>query len=137
MTAIKKILVLAALAVHAIGAQAFTVSVPSSFNGLTWGFSSNVAGQGDCSQLVLDATGDLSLGFGLGMHGFLNCTSGSFAVSGTAYFTVNGNMNMTLHTGAGVIVVCNSLPASTLSGSCSAFNGIGTFLGTGSISFIQ
>ena len=137
MVPIKKILVLAAIALHAMSAQALTVSVPSAFNGLTWAFTSNVSGQSDCTQLVLDATGDLNQGFGLGLHGFLNCASGSFAVSGTAYFTTGGSLNMTMNVGVGVVTVCNGLPSSTLSGACTSFNGVGAQLGTGSISFVQ
>jgi hypothetical protein len=137
MTFTKKILGLAVLAGFASMAHAVTATVPTSFNGLTWTFASNVSGQTDCTQLVLDATGDLNQGFGLGLHGFLNCTSGSYAVSGTAYFTVTGQLNMTMHVGAGTIAVCNALPSATLSGPCSIFNGSGATLGAGSIAIVR
>lgn len=137
MTLIKKILGLAVLAGFASMAHAVTATVPTSYNGLTWTFTSTAPGQTDCTQLVLDATGDLTNGFGIGLHGFLNCTSGSFAVSGTAYFTVSGQLNMTMHVGAGTIVVCNGLSGATLSGPCTIFNANGLGLGTGSIAIIR
>jgi hypothetical protein len=137
MTATLKTLVLAALAACAIGAHAVTFTVPTVFNGVTWTYSSNVSGQGDCNQLVLDATGDMNQGFGLGLHGFLNCTNGSYAVSGTAYFSTSRNLNMTFQTGVGILLVCNGLPLSTLSGPCLAYNGNGVQLGTGAISLLQ
>ena len=108
----------------------------TSFNGLTWGFSSSVGGLGSCSRLVLDAIGDFPASSALGMHGFLDCEGGAFAVSGTSYFGATGTFNMTVAVGAGFILQCNSLPGATLSGACEFFNGNSAPLGSAAIAFL-
>lgn len=125
---LKKLIVLAAFITQLATAHAFTVSTPTAFNGLTWLFSSNVSGTTTCTQLVLDATGDLAQGNALAMHGFLNCSTGAYAVNGTAYFGINGTFNMTLQIGAGVIAACNNLQG--FSGACTMYNGVGTAIGS-------
>jgi hypothetical protein len=131
---LKKLFVLAVFMTQFATAHAFTVGTPTAFNGLTWFFTSGVTDINSCTQLVLDATGDLGQGNALGMHGFLNCSNGAYAVDGTAYFGVNGTLNMTLQIGAGVIAACNNLGA--FSGACTMYNGIGTIVGSASISFL-
>jgi hypothetical protein len=136
MSAFAKSISLAFLAVQLCAAHAVTLSTPTSFNGLTWNFASGAAGFSTCSQIVVDATGDLYQGHALGIHGYLNCSNGAYGLSGTAYIATNGTLNMTIAVGASTTVACVNLPGTSFSGTCTLYNGIGTVTGTATVNYL-
>lgn len=115
-----------------VGAQ--SMGRPSSFNGLTWSFSTNVVNADRCTRLQLDLMGDLDNASALSMHGALNCpaTNSSFGVVGSMYRVTTGAIQAAMFVGSNVYYVC-SLNATTFSGPCTAYIG-STVSGSGSMS---
>ncbi|MDB5871981.1 MAG: hypothetical protein JWQ07_1423 [Ramlibacter sp.] len=135
MRSFKKLLLAVALfASAALHAQVSTYT----YSGLTWGFSSTTAGLTACTQLVLDATGDVFGSDNFTVYGQLYCPSlgGSYASSGNAYFDSIGGFHMTTTIGVTYQLVCDNLSGSTYSGSCPIYNNLGTQVGSAVISFL-
>ena len=137
MSIFKKFAALFALLACA-GLNAQTLAPASTYSGLTWTFSTTTTGLTSCSDLVLDATGDVSNSDNFGIHGQLNCPSlgGSYASTGTAYFDSTGKFHMTTSLSVTYQMVCDNLSGSNLSGSCPIYNNLGTPVGTAFISFL-
>ena len=119
-------------------AQAYRVGTPDTYTDLLWSVSSSVPGLSGCTELQLDATGDLVNSSKLSFYGALNCPfqqGGSYGVVGSAYFGSDGSFNMTLIVGSGLSLECIRLPGSTLSGSCSYVELAGPILGSARLTF--
>jgi hypothetical protein len=135
MSALRKLLLAIALLGMQVQAHAIQLGVATTFNGLVWAFASNVPGTGGCTQLVADASMDMSHGTALAMHGILFCGGSNYGVSGTAYFGAGGALLLTLNVGAGLILTC-TLSGTTYSGPCSAWNGNGSSIGAAALAFV-
>ena len=118
-------------------AQAYRVGAPDTYSDVLWRVSSNVPGLSGCTELQVDATGDLSNSSKLSIYGALNCPlqqGGSYGVVGSAYFAGDGSFNMTLIVGSSTALECTRLPG-TLSGTCSYRDTLGNFLGSAVLTF--
>lgn len=126
----------AALAALPTLASAYRVGVPDTYTDLLWGVSTNVAGLSGCTELQVDATGDLVNSSKLTIYGALNCPfqqSGSYGVVGSAYFGADGSYNMTLLIGSSTSLECIRWPG--LSGSCTFSDTSGRPLGGAFLTF--
>jgi len=137
MRSIKKIAALAVLALSGL-AQGQTLSSTFTYSNLTWSFSTSQSGFTGCTQLFVDATGDIYNSDSFSAYGQLFCPGlgGSYASYGTAYFDASNNFNMTLTLGPSFQLVCTNLNGGSLSGTCTIFNNTGSSTGTANISFL-
>ena len=134
---LKSFCALALVAAVPTGAMAYRVGVPDTYSDLLWRVSSNVPGLAGCTELQLDATGDLRNSSKLSMYGALNCplqSGGSYGVVGGGYFGSDGSFNMTLIVGSATSLECVRLPSS-LTGTCGYYDTRGAFLGSAFITF--
>lgn len=132
-----KLFCTAVLVVTLPAAHAYRVGSPDTYSDLLWRVSSNVSGVSGCTELQVDATGDLNISSKLSIYGALNCPlqqSGSYGVVGSAYFAGDGSFNMTLLVGSNTVLECIRLPG-TLSGTCSYRDTFGSLLGPASLTF--
>jgi hypothetical protein len=128
----------AALAALPSVASAFVVSVPNTFVDLLWGVSTSVPGLTSCTELQVDATGDLVNSTKVTIYGALNCApsqGGSQGVVGSAYFGGDGSFNMTLLIGPNVVLQCVRLGGS-LGGPCNWLDTSGASLGGAFVTFL-
>ena len=126
----------AALAVLPGVASAYRVATPTTYSDLLWSVSTNVGGLSGCTELQVDATGDLVNSSKLSVYGALNCPlqqGGSFGVVGSAYFGADGSYNMTLLIGSATTLECIRWPG--LSGSCTFSDTSGRALGGAFLTF--
>jgi len=117
--------------------MAYRIGAPDTYSDLLWRVSSNVAGLSGCTELQVDATGDLVNSSKLSVYGALNCPlqqGGSYGVVGGAYFGGDGSFNMTLIVGSSTTLECTRLPGS-LSGSCVYYDTSGSTLGAAYLTF--
>jgi hypothetical protein len=119
-------------------AQGQTLGTPSTYSGLTWSVSTDAAGLGACTQLLVDATGDISHSDNFAIYGQLYCPSqgGGYASSGSAYFDSVNNFHMTVSLGVTYQLVCDNLNGATLTGSCPVYNNVGTQVGSAFVTFL-
>ena len=128
----------ALLAVVPTVSQAYRVGVTDTYSDLLWQVSSNVPGLSGCTELQVDASGDLINSSKLSIFGALNCPfqqGGSYGVVGGAYFGGDGSFNMTLIIGSSTTLECIRLPGS-LTGSCSYYDTLGNRLGSAFLTFL-
>jgi len=137
MHSIRNLAMVAAL-LAAAATQAQTLGAPSTYSGLTWSVSTDAAGLGSCTQLLVDATGDLAHSDNFAMYGQLYCPSlgGGYASSGSAYFDSFNNFHMTVSLGVTYQLVCDNLNGATLTGSCPVYNNAGTQVGSAFVTFL-
>jgi hypothetical protein len=137
MHSIRTLAMVAAL-VAAVSTQAQTLGTPSTYSGLTWSVSTDAAGLGSCTQLLVDATGDVTHSDNFAMYGQLYCPSlgGGYASSGSAYFDSSNNFHMTVSLGVTYQLVCDNLNGGTLTGSCPVYNNAGTQVGSAFVTFL-
>ncbi len=130
-------LVVAAMTACAMSAGAISVGPTTTYSGLTWTFSSNAVALAGCNQLLVDGSGDLTRGIALALSGALNCGVGGYGVSGAGYFSSNGQFNMTVQIGVGVVMTC-FVPSATFSGTCTIWSsGTSGSIGTANIIFVR
>jgi hypothetical protein len=135
MAVLKKLVLACALlgaaASHAALSNAYT------YSGLTWTFSTTTPGITQCSELILDATGDPYHSDAYATAGQLYCPAlgGGYTSSGAAYFDGAGLFHMTVSLSVSYQMVCDNLSGS-LSGSCPIYNNLGTQVGTAFISLL-
>lgn len=118
-------------------ANAYRVGPPDTYSDLLWQVSSNVSGLSGCTELQVDATGDLTNSSKLSIYGALNCPlqqGGSYGVVGSAYFAGDGSFNMTLRIGSSTTLECTRMSAN-LNGSCTYRDSFGSSLGTAFLTF--
>ncbi len=110
---------------------------PTTYANLTWSAAWAPATSlfASCTQLKLDSTGDMSApNATLAMHGSLACLATAntpartYGVTGTAYFTPDGQFNISLILGNGTVVQCMRWGATT--GICQVSDVAGSTSGT-------
>lgn len=126
----------AVLAAVPTAATAYRVGATDTYSDLLWGVSTSVAGLSGCTELQIDATGDLTNSSKLSIYGALNCPfqqGGSYGIVGSAYFGADGSFNMTLIVGSNTALECIRWPG--LSGSCDVLDTAGNLLGRAALTF--
>lgn len=120
-----------------LSAHASTFGTASTYSGITWAVYSNASGFTGCTNLLLDATGDMKNASSFVLSGTLNCPAlgGGYGVVGSLYLGTNGTFNMNVLVGAGVAMQCVNMVG--LSGTCVFTSSVGTRLGTGTLTFIN
>lgn len=118
-----------------MAANAYLTSTPTTYSDLLWRVSSSVNGLAGCTELQVDATGDLVNSSKLTIYGALNCPfeGGSYGVVGSGYFGADDSFNMTLLIGSSISLQCTRWPG--LSGSCTYADTSGRTLGNAFLSF--
>ena len=136
MRTLKKLAVAAALLATA-AANAQVLSNAYTYSGLSWAVSTSVTGIAACTDLLVDATGDVYNSDNFGVYGQFYCPSlgGSYATSGNAYFDSFNNFHMTLSLGVTYQLVCDNLSGATLSGSCPVYDNLGVSVGSATVAF--
>jgi hypothetical protein len=132
MKSLKKLAIVLALVFPVLGANAQrSIGYASTFNGLTWIFSTNVPGATGCTVLLLDMMGDMFAPSALAVHGGAACNNNttSYGITGTLNKLVNGLYGVTMYMGANVVYTC-SISQATLNGSCTAYNSAGVVTGS-------
>jgi hypothetical protein len=126
---------LAVLSLALTFGAAHAQSVTYTYSNLIWNFTPSVGSPfASCSWMNLDATGDIYNSDNYVIYGSLQCSGGSYAVSGGAYFS-GSSFNMTLALGPTYQLVCTNLSGSTLSVTCDVFSNTGVSSGTAFIQF--
>lgn len=120
----------AALLGTAAPAFAFGTGTPTTYSNLVWLTSFNAAGISNCSQLQIDATGDLQRSDALSLYGALNCSNGAYGVIGGLFTTSEGAFSITLQV-AGYTVVCPRV--FNYAGNCTVYDSNWVSRGTGRI----
>jgi hypothetical protein len=129
-----KLAILSAALGVATGVQSATFGAASTYTGMVWVVSTNVAGISSCNRLILDATADFSHGTGLNMNGALNCQTGAYGAFGSAFLTTDNTLFMTLNVGVNRVAVCQFTP--TLSSTCGIYSADATYLGPATIALL-
>lgn len=130
------------LAVLALGASfaasAFTYGTTQTYGGLTWSVSTEAGNLAPCTQLLLNANGDLANTSALAVYGTYNCPAlnGGYAASGVAYFGTDGTFNMTVNFGTGWQLGCVRISSATLTGQCAIYDSTGTYRGGAYLTFL-
>ena len=110
---------------------AFGVGTPQTYSKLVWAVSTSAAAFSNCTQLIIDATGDLINSNLLVLAGALNCTNGSgYAVAGALYTARDGSFSL-MFTHGGFTTFCPRIV--DFSGSCTTYDWAGTQRGTGAL----
>jgi hypothetical protein len=111
-------------------ANAIGVSTPTTYSGLVWLTSFNASGLTNCSELVIDATGDLVTSDALLLYGALNCSNGAYGVTGSLFTAADGALSVTLLV-AGYTVSCPRVVS--YAGNCTVYDASWVSRGTGQI----
>lgn len=137
MRSLKKLFLVAGLAL-ATALNAQTLGNTSTFSGLLWFVSTSTPGLQGCTELILDATGDVGRSANYAMYGQVYCPSlgGSYASSGNAYFDALNGFHMTVSIGVTYQLVCDNLSGATLSGTCPIYDNVGFQAGSAFVSFL-
>ena len=117
-------------------AQAAPFGNTGTYTNVVWSVSTTVPQFAGCSELRVDATGDLNNSNRMSIYGAQNCfvTNDAFPLSGSAIFGNGGMLNMNLFVGSGFVLQCNNWTG--LSGSCKYISlGSGALLGTAFLTF--
>lgn len=123
--------VLGALLAAAGGsASASGVGTPTTYSNLVWSASFTAAGLTTCSQLVIDATGDLSRSDALVLYGALNCNNGVYGVTGSVFTASDATLHLTMMVG-GYTVSCPRIAGYV--GNCTVYDADWISRGTGQI----
>jgi hypothetical protein len=138
MRSLKAIAVTLLAIAAAATVPAQTLGSTSTYAGLTWNLSTNAPGVEACTELFLDATGDISQSNQYSTYGQVYCPAlnGGYASSGAAYFDTAGTFHMSVNLGITYQLVCDYLSGSSLSGSCPVYNHDGVQVGTATVSFL-
>jgi len=112
------------------------VAPTNTYTDVVWSVSTTVPDFARCTELRVDATGDLNNSRRLSLYGGQNCFADNdvFPASGSAIFNANGTFSMNLFLGSGYVLQCNEWTG--LSGSCKyVLIGNGTTVGTAVLTF--
>lgn len=121
------------LAACSAGAASAATGTPTTFSKLVWAASFNAAGLTTCSQLIIDATGDLARSDALVLYGALNCSNGVYGVTGSAFSASDGTLHITMMIG-GYTVSCPRIAG--YAGSCTVYDADWQSRGVGSIQLL-
>lgn len=86
-------------------AMAANLGTPATYSNLVWSTSFTASGLTGCTQLVIDATGDLVRSDALVLYGALNCNNGVYGVTGSVFTASDGTLHITMMV-AGYTVSC-------------------------------
>lgn len=111
-------------------ASAFGTGTPTTYSNLVWLTSFNAAGISNCTQLQIDATGDLQRSDALMLYGALNCSNGAYGITGGLFITDEGAFSITMQV-AGYTVVCPRV--FNYAGNCTVYDSNWVSRGTGRI----
>lgn len=137
MKTLKLLCTTALLVAIPTASMAYRVGAPDTYSDLLWRVSSSVSGLSGCTELQVDATGDLFNSSKLSIYGALNCpfqSSGSYGVVGSAYFGSDGSFNMTLIIGSSTTLECIRM-SSSLNGTCFYYTSSGARLGSAFLTY--
>ena len=123
----------AVLAAAAAPASAANQGAPTTYSNLVWSTSFNAPGLTSCSQLVIDATGDLVRSDALVLYGALNCNNGVYGVTGSVFTASDGTLHITMMV-AGYTVSCPRIAG--YAGACTVYDADWTSRGTGVIQLL-
>lgn len=123
-----------ATALGGTGRGAFAaVGAPTTYSKLVWSASFNAAGLTTCTQLVIDATGDLARSDALVLYGALNCNNGVYGVTGSVFTASDSTLHVTLLAG-GYTVSCPRI--ASYAGACTVYDADWVSRGTGVIQLL-
>jgi hypothetical protein len=135
MRSLKKLALCCALLASSALPAAYAQSNTFTYAGLAWAFSTTHPGFSTCGTLLVDATGAVGNSDNYVMHGRLSCQGGTYASTGSAYFT-SGGFNMTVRLGVTHNLQCANLDPGTLGGSCLIYDNLGNQTGTAFIGLL-
>lgn len=130
VSALSATLAAAALLGASAPASAYGTGTPTTYSNLVWLTSFNAAGISNCTQLQIDATGDLQRSDALLVYGALNCSNGAYGVTGSLFTTTEGAFSITLMV-AGYTVVCPRVL--NFAGNCTVYDAGWVSRGSGRI----
>jgi hypothetical protein len=125
--------VAAAASGAASGASAAAVGTPTTYSNLIWSTSFTASGLNTCSQLVIDATGDLTRSDALVLYGALNCNNVVYGVTGSVFTASDNTLHITMMVG-GYTVSCPRIAG--YAGNCTVYDSDWVSRGTGVIQLL-
>jgi hypothetical protein len=123
----------AAIGGAASGASAAGIGTPMTYSNLVWSTSFTASGLTTCSQLVIDATGDLARSDALVLYGALNCSNGVYGVTGSVFTASDNTLHITMMVG-GYTVSCPRIAG--YAGNCTVYDADWVSRGTGVIQLL-
>ena len=123
----------AVLAAAAPAASAANLGSPTTYSNLVWSTSFTASGLTGCSQLVIDATGDLVRSDALVLYGALNCNNGVYGVTGSVFTASDNTLHLTMMV-AGYTVSCPRIAG--YAGNCTVYDADWVSRGTGVIQLL-
>lgn len=115
-------------------AQSAPFGNTGTYTNVVWSVSTTVPQLARCTELLVDATGDLNNSSRLSVYGNLNCIADntSYPVSGSATIFNNGKFGMNLFLSSGAALQCFNWTG--LSGICTVVNtGTNAVIGTATL----
>lgn len=120
----------AVLGAAAPAASAADLGSPTTYSNLVWSTSFTASGLTTCTQLVIDATGDLVRSDALVLYGALNCTNGVYGVTGSVFTASDSTLHITMMV-AGYTVSCPRIAG--YAGNCTVHDADWVSRGSGTI----
>jgi len=136
MKKLTKVLLLQGLSIFFVGhASAVGVGVGTVYSDLTWSVQNQITGFSTCTELRLDAMGDLTNSDKFSFYGGLNCprSERAYGITGSGYLARDGSFVMNLTLGLGNSLLCNNII--NFSGTCNMYNPAGYYVGAIYITF--
>ena len=124
----------ASLAAFSTIACAAGVGTPTTYSQLRWSINLTAPAIAGCTELVIDATGDLYNSDILLIGGALNCGNSGYGVSGSIYTAYDGSFNLTLGVAGFQAIVCPRII--DFAGACTVIDSSGQQRGSGYISLL-
>jgi hypothetical protein len=121
------------LSAAAPAASAANLGSPTTYSNLVWSASFTASGLTGCSQLVIDATGDLVRSDALVLYGALNCNNGVYGVTGSVFTASDNTLHLTMMV-AGYTVSCPRIAG--YAGNCTVYDADWVSRGTGVIQLL-
>jgi hypothetical protein len=125
--------VVAALGGPMPSASAAALGTPTTYSNLVWSTSFTASGLTTCTQLVIDATGDLTRSDALVLYGALNCNNGVYGVTGSVFTASDATLHITMMVG-GYTVSCPRIAG--YAGNCTVYDADWVSRGSGVIQLL-
>ncbi len=123
----------AVLGLAAPAASAANLGSTTTYSNLVWSASFTAPGLTGCTQLVIDATGDLVRSDALVLYGALNCNNGVYGVTGSVFTASDNTLHMTMMV-AGYTVSCPRIAG--YAGNCTVYDADWVSRGSGVIQLL-